>query len=255
MVCGKWMAMGAGLMVGTTVWAQAPAAAPAAPVSPWNSSVAAGATVTRGNSKTMVLNGSAVSAYKAGQNECRLGVEANYGETELTATNGTKRTDTNVNNARAFAEYRRLLDERNYVYGNAEAMKDDIADIDYRVMIGPGVGRYFLKSDTRTLSAETGVAYIMTRIGGKDDDTVALRVAERFEQKVTATSKIWESAEYLPAFEGFGQYLVNAEAGIEAAVNARFSLRVVAQDKYNSKPAPGKKCNDAVLIAGLSYRL
>jgi putative salt-induced outer membrane protein YdiY len=251
----KWMAIGVGLVSAAAVWAQAPVAAP---VPPWNSSVAAGATVTRGNSKTMLLNGSAVSEYKADQNELRLGVEANYGETEVTTgsgTNETKTTENNLNNVRAFGEYRRLLTERDYAYGRAEILHDEIASIDYKALVGPGLGRYLIKGDQQTLTAEAGATYIRWRQAGEDDDTIALRLAERYDLKVSATSKLWESVEYMPSFDDFGRYLLNAEVGAEAAMNTRLSLRAVLQDKYNSNPAPDKDLNDLTLIAALVYKL
>ena len=250
-----WMMAGVAASVATAAWAQAPAAAPD-PL--WKTIVTAGANVTRGNSETMLLNGAVISAFKQDKNEARLGVEANYGETQVTqgsGTNATKTTDTNVNNARAFGEYRRLLTERNYVYGRAELLQDDVASIDYRLSVGPGVGRYFLLSDVQKLSAEIGATYIKQKLDGKTDDTAALRLAERYDLKVSATASLWESVEYLPAFDDFGQYLMNAEVGAEAAMNTKLSLRVVLQDKYNSDPAPGKDKNDLVLIAGVSYKL
>lgn len=248
---------GMAMCVATATLAQGTAPA-AVPGSLWKTTVAAGANVTRGNSETMLLNGAVISVFKQDRNEARVGVEANYGETQVTqgsGTNESKKTDTNVNNARAFGEYRRLLTERNYLYGNAELLQDDIADITYRLMVGPGVGRYFLMSDTQKLSGEAGVAYIKDKVGGKEDDRMVARLAERYEIKVSATASVWEQVEYLPSFEDFSQCLINAEVGAEAAMNARLSLRVVLQDKYNSDPAPGKDQNDLALIAGLSYKL
>ncbi len=226
------------------------------PVPPWDTTVAAGVNLSRGNTRNMLINGSAISAYKLEKNEAKIGVEANYGETEVTATNDTKTMESNVQNARAFAEYRRLLNERTYGYLNAEIRNDDIADLDYRLMIGPGIGQYLLKSDTQNLGVELGVTYIQEKLAGVDaDGYVALRVAEKYDIKLSQTSKIWESVEYLPSFEDFGRYLFNGELGAEAAMNTRLSLRIVAQDKYNSEPAVGRKANDFQLIGGFTYKL
>ncbi len=252
-----WAAAGIAVVTSSVVLAQGTAPV-AVPVPPWKTTVAAGANVTRGNSETMLLNGSVISAFKQDKNEARVGVEANYGETEVTegsGTNATKRTDTNVNNARVFGEYRRLLTLRDYAYGNAELLQDDIADIDYRFMIGPGLGRYFVMNDRQKLSGEAGVAYIKDKVGGNEDDRMVVRLAERCEFKVSATASVWEQAEYLPSMEDFSQCLVNGEIGAEAAMNASLSLRVVLQDKYNSEPAPGKDENDLTLIASLTYKL
>ena len=253
-----WALAGVTASVATTATLAQVAAPAAVPEPLWKTTVAAGANVTRGNSETMLLNGSAISVFKQDKNEARIGVEANYGEAQVTQGSGTnemKSTENNINNARAFGEYRRLLTERNYLYGNTELMEDDIAEIDYRWTIGPGVGRYFLMSPTQKLSGEIGPTYIKQKLAGVTDDTVALRMAERYELKISATALLWESVEYLPSIDDFARCLLNAEVGIEAAISTKFNLRVVLQDKFNSDPAPGKKDNDLVLIAGVSFKL
>lgn len=247
----KAMAVVAVLSIAGVVWAEDPGV-----VSPWKSTVAAGVNLSRGNTRNTLLNGSAVSEYKEGANEGRIGVEANYGETEVTTTNNTKETRTNVENSKGFAEYRRLLDERDYAYAKGEVLNDDIANIDFRSVVGPGLGRYLLKSETQTLGVEAGVTYIHEKLAGVSaDDYFSLRAAENYTLKESATSRLWESVECLPSLEGSGKFLLNAELGAEAAMNARLSLRIVAQDKYNSDPASGKKANDLQIIGGLTYRL
>lgn len=221
----------------------------------WSTSASAAANLARGNTRSMLLNGGIVSEAKQGQNEARIGVEANFGETEIVTTNGTKAMDTNVQNSRAFAEYRRLWDDRDYGYLNGEIRNDDIADIDYEVKVGPGVGRYFVKRDTQKLSGEIGATYIKQKLAGVEDDTVALRVAQRYECKVGTGGKLYEAVEYLPSFDDFSIFLMNAEAGAEAMMNERMSLRLAIQDKYNSDPAPGKKQNDFILVGGLTVKL
>ena len=225
----------------------------------WNSSAGAGVNITRGNSKTMALNGTIRSEAKTGGNETTLGAEANYGEAEETQADGSKATTKNVDNDRVFAQYRRLLSERSFASFNAELLKDDIAGIDYRLTLGPGAGYYFLKSDAQNFMTEVGPAYITEELKGSDglktrNEHWALRLAERYERKLSATAKCWEMAEYLPVFDDFNNYLVNAEAGVEAALTARVGMRLVGQYKHNSRPAEGKKSDDSILIAGLTAK-
>lgn len=252
-----WVTTGMAMGVATAAWAQA--AAPAAVPAPrWKTTVAAGASLASGNSETLLLNGSVVSAYKHEKNEGRMGVEANYGEAQTTQGTGaeaTTKTDANVNNSRAFGEYRRLVTERVYVYGMTELLSDDIADIDYRWTVGPGVGRYFPISDSQKLSADIGATYIMDKMAGTSDNTAALRLAQRYDLKLSATASLWETAEYLPALGDFSKYLINAEVGVDAAIDTKLSLRVVCRGKVNSEPAPDKVKNDLTLIAGIIYKL
>lgn len=249
------IALLSGLVVLSVGVATAEEAKPASPVAAWNTTVGAGVNLSRGNTKTMLVNGSVVSEFKKDMNEAKLGVEGNYGETEVTLADETKETRGTVENSRAFADYRRLLNERTYGYVNGEIRNDDIAKIDYRAMVGPGIGQYLLKGDVQTLGVEVGATYIMESVDGVKDEKPALRLCERYEAKVGPSSKVWQSVEFLPAFEDFGDYLLNAEAGAEAAMNTRLSLRIVLQDKFDSTPGAGLRQNDLVVIGGLTYKL
>ena len=80
-------------------------------------------------------------------------------------------------------------------------------------------------------------------------------MAERFEYKLTDTTRLWETFEYLPKVDDWANnYLLNFEAGIETSINKHWSLRVVFQDQYASEPASGRKHNDLRLLAGTAYK-
>ena len=81
-----------------------------------------------------------------------------------------------------------------------------------------------------------------------------MRVSERGEHSFTKTSKVWEQVDYLPQVDNFHNYLVNCEAGAEAAINAHFSLRLVATDKFDNEPPAGVLRNDITLVSSLVYK-
>jgi putative salt-induced outer membrane protein YdiY len=226
------------------------------PKEDWETGLNAGLNLTRGNSKTLMLNGGVISEYKKGANELRLAIQGAYGESAMTPSGGSNSTEqTTVQNAMGAADYKHLFTGRDYGYANGELMHDHIAGIDYRLFAGPGLGRYFLKSDRQTLSAEAGAAYVRQQLSGNVNNTVNLRLAQRYEIKPLAGSKLWESVEYLPAFNDFGNYFIKFEVGAEAAMTGRVNLRVVLRDQFNSRPAPDKERNDLQLIAGIGYKL
>ena len=73
--------------------------------------------------------------------------------------------------------------------------------------------------------------------------------------KLGGTARLWQKAEYVPKSEDFSDFLAFAEAGIEAMVSSRLSLRLVIQDKYDSEPALGQEENDMSIISALTWRL
>jgi len=221
----------------------------------WKTSLNAGLNLTHGNSENMLVNGAILADYNKADNIFRLNIQGNYNENVVSQDNTNDIKQATVQNARGIAEYQRLFSERDYGYANASLSHDRIAGIDYRGIAGPGVGRYFFKRDPLKLSTEIGVAYVSQRLIGDIENTINLRVAQRFEMKLLASSKVWESIECLSAINDYGNYLVNFEIGAQAAITACLNLRVVLQDQFDSRPAPGKESNDVKLIAGVGYQL
>jgi putative salt-induced outer membrane protein YdiY len=210
-----------------------------------------GATLNDGNSETMNANGSLVTeGEKEGLGSVRVGAEANYGESKVDGE-----TDTTVENAKAFANAKKTLSERTYASLDGSVLYDDVAAIDYRAVLSPALGAYLLKGADLSLSIDAGPACIWEKVGGVSDDYLALRFAERFDYTISETSKFWQSLEFLPTADDFDDYLLNAEVGVEAAMNSHMKLRLVVQNKYDSTPAAELEKNDLTLIAGIGLTL
>ncbi|MGD9874058.1 MAG: YdiY family protein [Kiritimatiellia bacterium] len=234
------------LMIGLLViGAAAMAGAQEEKVMGWKNSAGVGLTMTDGNSETLVANASAKSEHTAEAGILTLGIEGNYGEAD---------DEKNVENAKALANYKRTYDAF-YAYLDGNVLYDDIAAIDYRATVGPGLGKFLVDSDKTKLGIEAGVAYIFEDVADVTEDYAALRLAQNFSRQISETAKIFESVEYLPEIEDFDNYLLNGEVGIEAAINSSASIRVSVKDKYDSTPGEGLEENDVSLIAALSFIL
>jgi len=217
----------------------------------WESSAFAGLTLTRGNSDTLLGSANVLTGKKWGHNELSLGADGTYGETKLPgATNTTK----NAESIHGFGQYNWLFGERAYGLGRVDALHDAIADVEYRVTISVGAGYYFVKTTNTVLGAEVGPGYVFEKLGSDDNSYATLRVGEKFTQKLSSHSRLWQSAELLPQVTDFSNYIVNAELGVEADINAHLSLSTVLQDTYKHHPATGRKQNDLKLIAGVKYK-
>jgi putative salt-induced outer membrane protein YdiY len=227
--------------------------APPAPpkANPWETTAAAALTLTRGNSETFLMTLGLDTKHKWEQNELALGISGGYGESKVNDVN-TKNTEF----VQGYGQYNRLFSDRFYGGLRLDGQYDGIAGIEYRFKVSPIAGYYLIKNDKMTLAAEAGPSLIVEHLQGqKSDSYLAARFAERFEYKLTASTKVWESFEYLPKVSDWAaNYLVNFEAGISTAINKHWGLRVVFQDMYASEPATGRKQNDMRLIAGTDYK-
>ena len=217
----------------------------------WETTAAAGLTLTRGNSETFLATLSLDSKRKWEKDEAFLGVSGGYGENTVNGVNNK-----NTEFVQGFGQYNHLFTERFYGALRLDGQYDGIAGIDYRFKISPLAGYYLIKNDRMTLAAEAGPSYIMEHLEGQQADSyLAARFAERFTYKLSATTAVWESLEYLPKIDDWAaNYLANFEAGIETAITKKWSLRVVFQDQYASEPANGRKQNDMRLLAGTAYK-
>jgi putative salt-induced outer membrane protein YdiY len=232
--------------------AQAQAQAPADNKSKtaWHGDLALGLSVTQGNSKTLTSHGSASATKLLTADEFRLGVEGTYGLNNFGASNETR----NAENVHGLADYKHLFSDRFFGDLNLDVYHDDVADIQRREMVGPSVGYYLIKSDASRLNGMVGANYVHLRQNHSDTDFFTAHLGERGEHLFSKTAKVWEEVNYYPKVDNFAQYLLTAEAGGEAAMNSRLSLRVVFQDRYNSKPAPGKVPNDLAIISALVWK-
>jgi putative salt-induced outer membrane protein YdiY len=221
--------------------------APPPPKDPWETTAAAGFTLTRGNSRTELATLSLDTKRKWDSNEALAGAQAGYGE---------DRDVRNTDFATAFAQYNRLFTERFYAGLRVSFNYDGIADLSYRVTVSPLAGYYLIKSTNTTLSVEVGPALVCEKFEHQDPDSYwGFRAGERFDHKLSATTKIWESISYVPQVDRWSQnYVLTGEAGIDAAITKQWSLRVVFQDIYDSLPAKGRLKNDVRLIAGTAYK-
>lgn len=211
----------------------------------WQTSAALGLSVTKGNSDTLLFNANITTARKWTQNELSLGADAAYGE-----NNSVKNTES----YHGFIQYNRLFTERLYGYGRADYLHDSIAALSYRVTLSPGLGYYFIKDDSTRLSVEAGPGFIFEKQGGLNKNYVSLRLAERFEHKFTARTRMWQSLEFLPQVDNFKNYILNGEIGLETDLTDKMSLRTFLQDTYDNVPAPGRKQNDLKLVTAIAYK-
>ena len=212
----------------------------------WESSLTIGFTVTRGNSDTLLATGNIQTHKKTAFNEITLGADAAYGDNNSVQS---------ANDAHAFGQYNHLFTERFFDYFRADGLHDEIADLQYRVTLSPGVGYYFVKQTNTTLACELGPAMVFQRLGHEDDNYMTVRLAERFEHKFTENNaRVWQSVEILPQINAFNNYVVNAEVGLEAGITKKISLQACLQDNFVNEPAPGRQQNDLKIVSGLKYK-
>jgi len=202
--------------------------------------------LAKGNADTLTYALQFLATYEEGNNEGLIGADLLYSE-----NNGVAATDS----FRLFGQYNRLVTDRLYTGVNASYLTDDIADIDYRIDLGAGLGYYAIKNDRTSLVFEVGPGAVWEDQGGISSSYWTVRFLERFEHQLSDRSKIWQSAIFAPRVDDFGDYLLTAEAGIDTLLSEQWALRTSVRYQYDSTPAAGRQSDDISLLMGLSYSL
>jgi putative salt-induced outer membrane protein YdiY len=245
------LALATALVIGASVGsAQTPPAAVTnapPPKNPWVITAAAGLTLTKGNSDTLLVTLGFDAQRKWKDSELAFGVAGGYGEDKNVANNEF---------ITAFGQYNYLFSERFYAGFRADFNYDGIADLDYRVTLSPLAGYYLIKNTNTTLAVEAGPSAVFEQYQDQSENTyLGIRFGERFDQRLTASTKLWESVSYVPKVDAWTEkYTITSEVGIDTAINKKWSLRVVFQDIYDSQPANGREANDLRLIAGTAFK-
>lgn len=219
----------------------------APPKHPWETTAAAGVTLTRGNSRTFLATLTLDTKKKWDHNELLFGIGAGYG------------TDKDVKNTdfiTGYGQYNHLFSDRMYGGIRVDGNYDGIALLDYRIRISPLVGYYLIKETNTTLVVEVGPSVVFEQYASTNRSTyLGFRAGERFEHKLSATTKIWQSLDYVPRVDKWTDvFVITGEAGIDSAITKAWSLRVVLQDIYDNAPVAGRLHNDMRLVAGTAYK-
>jgi len=208
----------------------------------WNRSASLGFNLTQGNSETTLAS----FGFKVDREKqisiWRFEVEERYGD---------KESETNVDYTKGLAEYKRLQTERWYVGFGVSAIRDEIADVKYRIASSPVLGYFPIKSETAKVNIEIGPAYVYEKLGDVKDDYLAPKFSERFEYRLSDTAKFFQSVSYMISVDDSDRYLVEGEAGVEARITTMLSLIASLKDAYDNQPAVGKERNDLTVLTSL----
>lgn len=212
----------------------------------WVSSAALGFSLTEGNSDTMLVNLDAGTELEKDSNIWNLSGTLRVGEQDNETTQRLYQGNASI---------KHLLDDRLYAGFGLTALRDEIADIDYRTFLNPSMGYFLIKNSDYRLNVEAGPSYVFEKVAGVKDDYLSPRVANRFEWQISCTSKFYQSAEILLDVNDSENTLVNGEVGIEAALNTQLALVLAVKDSYDNQPAPGRENNDIAVISALKASL
>jgi putative salt-induced outer membrane protein YdiY len=212
----------------------------------WDLSAAFGLNATQGNASSSVYSLNAIAQKTIMSNLFRLEVLGGKGEQEKVTTQEFLKTD---------LAYKYVFDDRFYIGTSGQALWDKIADVDYRYTLNiPSFGYFLVKDEKTSLSVEAGPSVILEKLSGEENNFVAAHIADRLEWTISKTSKVFQAVEGYLNTDDTGQFLINGEVGIEAAISTNLALVFSVRNRFNSQPAEGREKNDMFYTSALKVR-
>lgn len=213
-----------------------------------NSSLSAGYEMTQGNTDTAEFQGDFLyNRNRLWVNEWT--VKANglksYADDESTA----QRYETSL-------RYGHSLTKRLYDFARVSAEHDYFQNVKLRLVPTAGLGYWFFDDDRSKLLAETGTGYEYEFLRPEGTEgTWILHGRLMASRQVTERLKAVTDVYIFPEVLDLGNYRIQADAGLEYALNSRWLLKFEIQDRYRSDPPSGSKRNDLRIITGLRFKL
>jgi len=146
------------------------------------------------------------------------------------------------------------LTERWYSFASVDGEYDEIERLSIRSVPKAGVGYRIFKSETATVSLETGGAYTYQRyFGGVTEDFPSVVFGGTAEAKLPYGAAFTWRADYLPSLLNWTEdYLIRTSASLSVPIVGFLAFKATVANEYNNMPAAGAVRNDLSALVGLS---
>ena len=227
----------------------------------WKGTVSAGYTAVRGN--TWDSNGN-------------LGFEAQLRrERDRISTSGTYFVGRNKDDQRGEytneetlilgGRYDYFFSKKWYSFFNGRYKKDHIADLDYQVMAGGGMGDQWIESEKMNFSTDVGLADVSEQYTANHpspipdvvtrSNKVSAQAGYHYDWAINKTFSLVHNLRYYPAFEDVSDYLVTADMELRMSISKSLYASFRALLDYDSTPGKDSTSTDTKYIVGLGLSL
>ncbi|MBI4886883.1 MAG: DUF481 domain-containing protein [Acidobacteria bacterium] len=225
--------------------AQAPSPAPKT----WTVAAGAGLALTSGNADTSTVNASYDITYDPHTR--------NVVKSDGLVIRGTTEDTVSADRLGLNARDELRLNDRAYVFGQNQYLRDRFKRIDYLIAPAGGIGYKLVETSRTKLAVDGGVGGVWEKNPGADvAGSGALTLGEKLAQTLTATTSLTQSFSGLWKTTDVEDALHVFSIGLAAAMSTRTQLKVELLDTYKNKPllATVQK-NDVAVLVEVVYKM
>lgn len=217
----------------------------------WSGKFALLGSFRAGNADTLDINVRTSAKRQWSSDRLSLKAGISYGESE-----GEK----NTSNAFAEGKFDHFYNKRFYIFGNASALWDEIADIDLRAIVGVGAGlnvwRGEENGDKRFFDVEAGISAIYEKFSTNGDDGLdpALRVATNYNNLIGEAVVFGNTIEFIMPLTEVDGWILRSVTSVEVPLSDSWYLKNSLELDYQAAPPAGTKNLDLKALVGVEYQ-
>lgn len=213
----------------------------------WTGTLDLGFAETHGNADTETFNLGA----NAVRSTTRDKIMVNYTQI-YSSSNASGTSLTSANAKRGGLQYNLNLDPKMFVFGLLDLENDQFQSLNLRFAPAGGAGYHAIKTPNTTLDLSLGASLDREFFStGVNQSYAELLLGEELTHKFGKTTSLHENLVFYPNLSSTGNYRMNFDISLLAAMKKWLSFQISASDRYLSDPVPGRKDNDILLTTGL----
>jgi len=219
----------------------------------WRGAVIAGAMFARGNTYADQANIAFDLGRRTEIDRWTFTGGYNFGRQREPGT-GDKTTTTD--NWFATGKYDYFITEKLYAFGAIRYEHDRIADLDYRLVPGAGLGYQWIDTGDMKFDTEAGLAYVYEKFGdGEKNEAISVRGAYHLKKNLWGERvQLFHNLELYPSLKSINDYLIVTDAGLRAAITEKMFAEYKIEFRYDSTPAENTSRSDLRHIVGIGWK-
>lgn len=213
----------------------------------WNGDAIIGFSYTSGNSETTTM-ATGIKATKTGGDD-KLIVYLR------SLWNTNRRSDQRVTQNAVWGGFRydRDFNDRMFSFGSWDFERDRPKNLNFRSVIGAGVGHHTIKGDHTELDLLTGLAWNRAWQIGENKNTPEFLTASAFKHRFSDRFKIQQTFTFYQDITALTKYRFIYDTSFTADVTKRIGWHISVGDRYNNFPIGDAKKNDVLVTTGIKW--
>jgi putative salt-induced outer membrane protein len=214
----------------------------------WDGNASVGFSYTSGNSRQTTAT-SGIRAVKTGGDD-KVTV---YARSLWNSNRNSGRNITTQNAIWGGLRYDRNVNDRLFAFGSYDFERDRPKRLNFRSVLGGGLGHHTLKNETTEIEFIVGAAWNRTWQMGPNSDTPEALAGNTLKHKFHDRLKLQQSFSFFQNFTDRNEYRFIFDTTISADITKRIGWQFTIGDRFNNDPLRNAKKNDFLFTTGLRW--